>query len=663
MLEVSIRIILFFICNTCLILSTFGYIKFLKVEKSSNKYVSSIVLYFFRILVFELILGFIFKCLNYYTMTITSLLEFVVVLFIYNKRYSNFFIDVKSSIKNIIDNVKEYKNKISKNKIKFNFNTIFFIIFIISFIVITTVSMFVYEYSFDGNYYHLPHIIDYVQTESIQMTNNTLWNNVYPQNIELLNMFYMLFTNSIFGVRIVQVVFALLGVIVTYKLMKLINFDKNVSYICALLYFASPFILAQITTTYIDGVMVTLFITLLYYLVRIIKYSNIYDELLFYITLSIFMGVKGTCAIYAVIIVLPYVIFKLYCLKSKKEKFKTLVLKCIVAILIVGIIGCNWLILNFFRFGNPLHPFAFLNIEGLDASVDIGIENEPKVFEEKTYLEKMLISWLGLDSGYLDVTTGFTLSSLIQYPDKRVGGMGVLWTFLFIPSMIVSLVLLITKKYKTNFFQLLIIAIVVVSFIVTPANWWGRYVGFIILLGYISFGILYEVLKNCNNKNKILNVLNILNTYILVLYIVSIACSSYHAISNFAKGYYWNENQEFIEYINSDEKKNIIFLEESYYLGANYLVLLKGNNLQNEVNTYYIEEMYKNASVANHNIQTYEEFCKIIDQNQDVNMFVLVDASALRKNYEFLERYYSENKEKIEKLIFGKDIIVYEKSN
>ena len=649
MINLVISIGLFIFCNVLILGTVYLIIKNFEIDNSLKKCIYIPIMYFFLMLIYELMLGFIVKKLNIYTISITSLIGFLIT-----------FLVCKLKKINILEILKKDFLKIKNVHFILNFSNVLFLIFLITFCIISFLSIVTYEYSFDGNYYHLPHIIDYIQNEKISMTNNTLWNNVYPQNIELLNMFYMLFTKSVYFARIPQIVFSLVGMLAIYLILNNhMKFSKEASKISALIYFVTPFIISQITTTYIDGVMISMFIVLIYILLEIFKENRLVDEILYFITLSIFIGIKGTCAIYAVVITLFYVVFKVYNLIKRKEKVSILLLKCFIFLIVVLLVGCNFMILNIIRFNNPIHPFAFLGIDGMSAKVDIGVENEPLVFENKNYIQKLIISWFNLDSGYLDIVTGFKFSAFLQFPDKRVGGMGIFFGYLLLPCFVIAVFLIILKKYKIQKSQLIIFSILLLCFILTPANWWGRYSGFIILGFLITFSI---VVDNFFISNKIYKY--IMNTIIIIFYLASIYFGAYYAFYNYSNGYYKTEidvSKKFSEYINNDENKNILLLEESYFEGAKYLVFLKGTHFQNKVNTYYIEEMYKNANVKNHKIETYENFKKLIDESIDV--ILIVDSSKKRKNYDFLEKFYEENKEKYERITYGENITMCKKIN
>lgn len=637
----------FLLCNVFAICNTFIYVKILKLERHSDRIISGIIVYFLRILIYEFLLGFWIQNLSYKTITITYLVETLVTATIVLLRKK----------RKIIDYIKEFYTSLKKVRInlKFDSNTVLGIGWFILFIIISFMAMYIYEYSFDGNYYHLPHIIDYIQQRKIYDTNNTLWNIVYPQNIELLNMFFMMFSNSTKLVRIPQLVFSILGMTSVYAILTEMKFKKSISFKCACLYFVAPFILAQLTTTYLDGIVCTLFITLIYLLIRILKNNRFEYELVFFMVLSIFVGSKGTCTLYAVIIVIPYIAYKIYNLINRKEKIRKLLIKESIFFIIVLLIGCNWMIKNYYNFKNPIHPFKFMNISGIDADIDIGEENEPYCIKGKNKVQKIIISWIGLDSSYLNFSTGKKIENLYQYHDSRIGGLGVQWLYFLIPNILLALVFTVLKKYKISKTQILVCTILVFAFCITPANWWGRYVGYILLLGYIGLSVVYDVLE----KKKICTFILDIAVYLVI--IASVKLSIHYPLNTLLYNNYYNEYPyEFTNYIENGNK-NIILFEESYY-NVNSLVYLKGSKINNHVDAYFIEEMYPNANVKNHKIGDYDNFKNIVDSYENLNSIVIMDSDSNRKNYIYMEKMYNENKSLFNKYVYGDGIIVYEKN-
>lgn len=594
-----------------------------------------------------LFLGLIVKKVNVATTTLLASFEFIIIIVIYYLK------NRKNLIKQIYQEGKKFVLK--ERKVKINFITVSIVIFIVLCIMMTATSLIIYEYSYDGNYYHLPAIIDYIQDEKIDITENTLWNNVYPQNIELISMFFMMFTKSIFMVRMPQIVFAILGVLVVYRLLRSLNYEKSTCVICSILYYTMPFIISQITTTYIDGIVSTLFITLLYFLIKILKERKIKYEILYFMVLSIFMGTKGTCSIYAVIITSIYIIFQIYACFKKQQKIKTLIGKWIIFLLIVLLIGINWMILNIIRFQNPIHPFEFLGIEGMDPNIDIGEENEPQSIRGRNPIVKIFKSWIGLSSSDLIYDNGLKIENLYNTHDSRIGGLGVGWMYFLVPICVVAVLLIIFRKYKINRYELLLILLSTISFIVTPANWWGRYVGFIVLIGFIGLGIVCKTYKD----NKWIN--NAIKILFFIFFGITIILGTRYAYIELVYTVPYQKYSDIDWYINGEESKNIILLEESYY-NTQAFVYLKGNNFQNRVDTYYIKSMYPNVKVKNHTIQTYENFTNIIENYKDLDAIIILDYNDKRQNYEFIEKYYMENEVFYNKFTNG-EMAIYEKNN
>ena len=72
--------------------------------------------------------------------------------------------------------------------------------------------------------------------------------------------------------------------------------------------------------------------------------------------------------------------------------------------------------------------------------------------------------------------------------------------------------------------------------------------------------------------------------------------------------------------------------------------------------------MYPNPQVDNHGIGNYENFERIIENNKDIDAIIVLDANLNRKNYQYVEKFYEDNKLEYNKKEYGDGIIVYEKS-
>ena len=129
--------------------------------------------------------------------------------------------------------------------------------------------------------------------------------------------------------------------------------------------------------------------------------------------------------------------------------------------------------------------------------------------------------------------------------------------YFLIPSIIIAIILCLFRKYKINRIQLLVIFITILCFMLTPANWWGRYVGYIMIIGYMGYGIMDTVL----NKKAIYRY--IVNIILFCIILMSIAFSSKEIIKRvlYTTPYSTQFSNEFKNYIEVGNK-NIVVLEE-----------------------------------------------------------------------------------------------------
>lgn len=436
------------------------------------------------------------------------------------------------------------------------------------------------------------------------------------------------------------------------------KFSKNASFRCSLLYFVAPFILTQITTTYIDSTMITIFFVIIYYMYDIYENNKFKDELMFALCLAIFIGIKGTCMIYGGIFAIAYAIYKIYLIVKKKETIMKLAGKALLFAVIIITIGGYWLIQNIVIYQNPLHPFKFLGIEGMDSYVDIGQSNEPMSIKQMNTVEQVLTSWVGLAFGDTRYDNGYGPQNFVQMHDSRIGAFGIEWMYFLIPISIAAIVFICRKKYKLSKIQIFIISIILICYLVSPGKWWGRYTGFILLIGYIFYGIFEQCINKYQNNKKILKAINI---WFSVIFILSIPLSAGYAIFNLAaQKPYPTYDRGFYEFMSFGEPKNTLVLQQEYGEDTQAYVFVKGYYFQNDVDFYYLDEMYPNVKAKNHNVKTYENFEKIANERENTDYLVVFEKDRNKDNSKFAKEYVDEHW-KYETLNFGEKIVVYHK--
>jgi len=100
--------------------------------------------------------------------------------------------------------------------------------------------------------------------------------------------------------------------------------------------------------------------------------------------------------------------------------------------------------------------------------------------------------------------------------DMTPGGFGPLWAWLLLPAMIPAVMLWISqKKWKI----MGIFGLIWIFFLLTPGNWWWRYVIIFSMAGLLSLAEIYEWSKKFRFSQKVLGV------YIIILSVWSVMIS------------------------------------------------------------------------------------------------------------------------------------------
>lgn len=490
------NIILFIITNVLLMISSYNIMQNFNKEKLNYKMkiIDFSMIYLFNILIITYILGFMIQKYNVYSITISS---FVLFVFSYcilrNRKIDGFNANTINSLKNkakqFIKNAFDKYNQLSK---------------IYKFLVICVIVVMIFKfgmvlflrvYDWDGLKYHLATLPNYIQDEHFSMNQTIIWSNTYPRNFEMFNMWILVFFRSSFLVKLPNFLIAFLGSIAGYELLKKLGISSNKCILGSILLLTMPVFTAQMNTVYIDTALTMLMIisvvNILYYL------DN--DDLLsltsFAIAISIMIGIKFTAVVYAGIIGLIFAI----ALWRKKGTFG--LFYRVLYVIPFLLIGSIWYICTWIYFDNPLFPFGYsiggiTLFEGISVSSNIVDTNAPAFFQGKPMIIQLILSWLGIGDSIVKV--------LVPKYDGRVGAFGVFW---FI-NVLCSVKLFINSIKKKNYTYAVLVIAALLMLLITPANWWARYVGYLSILGIAGLLWVYE---NTNYKlHKIIKIIIIL---------------------------------------------------------------------------------------------------------------------------------------------------------
>lgn len=396
------------------------------------------------------------------------------------------------------------------------------------------------DFTFDGNTYHKATIgllkegwnplyetaaeFDNGRENKIYIENSSselwteLWTDCYARATHVYQANAYALTNNIESGKSINTlsIIALFLIIFSYLALR---FKKIVfPFIFALCCITYSVVSAQYLTVYIDF-FVYIYLLLLLFSFFVIEFRRNEKELnfgllIYSLALLMLINIKFNSFAYAGIFCLGYYFYYIYKLIKKREKeqkffVKFTTISAINVIVGVFIIGLSVYPKNFIEYGNPFYPLYGEN------KVDIITENQPAEFENLPAIEKYTRAMFsktenmakasGRETEYkIPFAVSKDEMNYIRMTDTRISGNGVLFSGIFIISLIL-LILTSIKMYHYNkkiFIMASIpLAITFLMIFLLSESWWARYFPqtyFIVLIVifylYLLKGKFYKVL-------------------------------------------------------------------------------------------------------------------------------------------------------------------------
>ena len=396
------------------------------------------------------------------------------------------------------------------------------------------------DFTFDGNTYHKATIgllkegwnplyetaaeFDNGRENKIYIENSSselwteLWTDCYARATHVYQANAYALTNNIESGKSINTlsIIALFLIIFSYLALR---FKKivfpSIFALCCITY---SVVSAQYLTVYIDF-FVYIYLLLLLFSFFVIEFRRNEKELnfgllIYSLALLMLINIKFNSFAYAGIFCLGYYFYYIYKLIKKREKeqkffVKFTTISAINVIVGVFIIGLSVYPKNFIEYGNPFYPLYGEN------KVDIITENQPAEFENLPAIEKYTRAMFsktenmakasGRETEYkIPFAVSKDEMNYIRMSDTRISGNGVLFSGIFIISLIL-LILTSIKMYHYNkkiFIMASIpLAITFLMIFLLSESWWARYFPqtyFIVLIVifylYLLKGKFYKVL-------------------------------------------------------------------------------------------------------------------------------------------------------------------------
>lgn len=376
-----------------------------------------------------------------------------------------------------------------------------------------------YDLSWDGNAYH-GSIIHRLLAGWNMFSETTSPDRIkafvenYVKNTEIISaIFGAPFGLMDFG-RIAKVLFVeLFGVSALLFAKKFLKFADVPSLIFALAAVFNPVLIGQIFTGYIDDVFYLAIASMVFLWLASM-------EPLALIMFAYSVGIKYSALFLSTSILIGLLFANKFILK--KSGFLRVTKSLIIAIVILCA-SASFYIYNLATKHNPLYPTGEMNV--------VAFIHAPDSIKKFSNLTKFFISNLSFPNSilhvkpegnesafdmllaglerYSDFPSYFLSINLFQtFPDCRINGFGIFWPLLLLVSSVILLATLmqvITKKGEiasdqTSQAVLFMAALIYLTILVFPANWWARLVAHLWLVPLFVGGFLGKSVFKSSRK-------------------------------------------------------------------------------------------------------------------------------------------------------------------
>jgi hypothetical protein len=464
------------------------------------------------------------------------------------------------------------------------FSISFFILSLFTLLIIffsVALSSKFYDTSSDGSKYHQDIILTLTDEgwNPIKSYNPPVkrfpgtetWIKHYAKGSEILASSIYIITDNIESSKAFSILFVFATFFsVYYLLVESLQVDRKYSFLIALTISMNPVSSYQTLSFYVDGIISSLFILSVVFLILYVRNRNKLYLLLFLLNIVLLSSIKFTSLFYAVLLSIVLLFFLMFKKTSIKEILKDAITILVVGIIAVFIVNYNPYSLNFLNEGNPLYPIFGKN------SLDVISTQYPEGHEELIPLERFISSHFILEAKEGDISFRFPLRLsedfyiFFQAVDFRKGGFGPFYMEISIITILLFGALLFGRHidFKSKFLLIISSALLFLSVLVIPMSWWARFVPQLYIINLIPLIFVFKDKKN-SYLGRLLLTLLMLNS----LYVMTFHLKEWYILSRSVKTVIQNlkkEEREIFVYREIPFNNNIKRLEEN---GISYTIL------------------------------------------------------------------------------------------
>jgi hypothetical protein len=201
----------------------------------------------------------------------------------------------------------------------------------------------------------------------------------------------------------------------------------------------------------------------------------------------------------------------------------------LLGLLLSALIGMPWMMNNWARYGSPIYPYAVevgsvTIAKGPFPTKTIRLMPEAPPYRDMPLYEKAYLSWTTIDLESWEKINPLSMSELPKdvlnssdfgyRGDNKLGGYGIAWPLLYLPSLLLLAVLTPFVHWRTIVPKRYLLALAIAplaAFLLIVAAWWPRFALFLPIFGALAFLFLVQEAKERNRT---------LGTVLLVVFLL-----------------------------------------------------------------------------------------------------------------------------------------------
>jgi hypothetical protein len=315
--------------------------------------------------------------------------------------------------------------------------------------------------------------------------NLSIWVNHYSKGQEQFAAAMMALTGNIESGKVFNLLLIVAAFCSALYLMMRLNFFTWLwNLVIAMVAALNPITVNQMFSYYLDGAVASCILILITQLILVYIETDSKRQLgafwlIGYVSI-VLINLKFTGLVYHAWLGVVFLGLLLYAKKYQLSR-KFITTMSISALFAILVAGYNPYITNTIEKGHPFYP-----IEG-GSKVDVIVHMVPPPLKHHNTASRFFLSTFSrcdnVSEGsaaqlHYKIPFTFTVQELkvLQSEGIRLGGFGVLWSGIFLLSIIGAIVAITSKKNKHRKYLIVILFAIVGSVAINPVSWWARFV-------------------------------------------------------------------------------------------------------------------------------------------------------------------------------------------